>query len=41
LRRFVHLYARAHHFDRYGSQPFLRRQSGLDPASALQALSGH
>lgn len=39
LRKFVHLYARAHHFERYGSQPFLRRQSGLDPASALEALA--
>lgn len=38
LRRFIHLHARAHHFERYGSQSFLRRQSGLDPASALQAI---
>ncbi len=38
--RFVHLYARAHHYERYGSQVFLRQQSGLDPASMLAALAG-
>lgn len=38
VRRFRHLYARAHHFERYGSQTFLRRQSGLDPESMLAAL---
>ena len=37
--RFVHLCARAHHYDRYGSQPFLRRLSGLDPGSMLAALA--
>jgi transketolase len=37
-RRFQHLYARAHHFERYGSQPFLRRLSALDPDSMLAAL---
>lgn len=36
--RFRHLYARAHHFERYGSQGFLRRQSGLDVGSVLAAL---
>ncbi|REE87221.1 transketolase family protein [Cupriavidus plantarum] len=36
--RFRHLYARAHHFERYGSQGFLRRQSGLDAGSVLAAL---
>jgi transketolase len=36
--RFTHLHARAHHYPRYGSQPFLRTQSGLDPASMLAAL---
>lgn len=41
LRRFVHLHAQAHHFERYGSQQFLRRQSGLDPASALRALAAN
>jgi len=39
LRKFVHLFAQAHHFERYGSQQFLRRQSGLDPGSALEALA--
>ena len=37
--RFVHLHARAHHYDRYGSQPFLRRLSSLDPPSMLMALN--
>lgn len=35
---FRHFCARAHHFERYGSQGFLRRQSGLDPAALLTAL---
>ena len=35
---FHHLYARAHHFERYGSQTFLRRLSALDPISMLAAL---
>jgi transketolase len=38
-RRFEHLYARAHHFDRYGSQGFLRRQSRLDVESMLAVLA--
>lgn len=38
-RRFHHLYARAHHFERYGSQPWLRRQSGLDADSLLAVLA--
>jgi transketolase len=38
--RFEHLYARAHHFERYGSQSFLRRESGLDVDSMLAALGG-
>jgi transketolase len=38
LRRFRHLYARAHHFDRYGSQSFLRKQSALDVDSMLAIL---
>jgi transketolase len=33
------LCAQAHHYERYGSQPFLRKQSGLDPASMLTAIS--
>ena len=39
-RRFHHLHARAHHFDRYGSQTWLRRQSGLDVDSLLAVLAG-
>jgi transketolase len=35
LRRFHHLYAKAHHFERYGSQKYLRRESGLDVDSML------
>ncbi|MBI3481185.1 MAG: transketolase [Nitrosomonadales bacterium] len=38
VRRFRHLYARAHHFERYGSQHFLRRQSALDVDSMLAIL---
>ena len=37
--RFRHMFARAHHFDRYGSQQFLRRLSALDPASMLATLA--
>ncbi len=40
VRRFRHLYARAHHFDRYGSQAYLRKLSGLDVDSMLAALAG-
>ena len=36
--RFRHFYARAHHFDRYGSQAYLRNLSGLDAAAMLEAL---
>jgi transketolase len=39
LRRFIHLYARAHHFERYGSQTFLRRESGLDADALLAVLA--
>lgn len=38
LPRFRHLYARAHHYERYGSQAFLRRHSGLDADSMLAAV---
>jgi len=38
VRCFQHLYARAHHYERYGSQKFLRRQSGLDIHSMLESL---
>ena len=37
--RFVHLHARAHHYDRYGSQPFLRQLSLLDARSMLTAIN--
>lgn len=39
ISRFVHLRARAHHYERYGSQHYLRRLSDLDPQSLLAALS--
>jgi transketolase len=35
---FVHLHARAHHYERYGSQGYLRKQSHLDVPSLLTAL---
>lgn len=38
VSRVRHLHALAHHYDRYGSQGWLRRQSGLDPDSLLAAL---
>ena len=31
--KFAHLFAKAHRYERYGSQGYLRRQSGLDPDS--------
>jgi transketolase len=37
--RITHLHALAHHYDRYGSQAWLRRQSRLDPASLLEELA--
>ena len=40
VRRFRHFYARAHHFDRYGSQKYLRQQSSLDAGSVLAVLEG-
>ena len=36
--RFALLCARAHHYERYGSQSYLRRQSGLDVPGFLGAL---
>lgn len=30
VKNFRHLFARKHHFERYGSQNFMRQQSGLD-----------
>ena len=40
VRCFRHLYAGAHHFQRYGSQPYLRKRSALDPSSMLAVLEG-
>ncbi|MDY7577593.1 transketolase [Herbaspirillum sp. RTI4] len=40
VKKFSHLYAKAHHYERYGSQAYLRRQSGLDVDSLLVALKG-
>lgn len=40
VRHFRHFYARAHHFERYGSQNFLRQQSALDVDSVLAVLEG-
>jgi len=41
VRRFRHLHARAHHFKRYGSQNYLRKQSALDVDSMLAILESH
>ena len=41
INRFDHFYARAHHYETYGSQAFLRAQSSLDPASLLAVLAPH
>lgn len=38
IPRFIHLYALAHHYERYGSQSYLRRQSRLDPQSMLAVM---
>ncbi|WP_201313753.1 hypothetical protein [Dyella sp. EPa41] len=38
--RMLHLHAKAHHYDRYGSQAYLRAQSGLDPQSLLDTIQG-
>ena len=40
LSKFHHMFARAHHYPRYGSQPWLRQQSGLDPATLVALLAG-
>lgn len=37
--RFIHLYAKAHRFERYGSQSYLRIQSELDPLSLQVSLN--
>jgi transketolase len=38
-KRVVHLHALAHHYERYGSQAYLRCQSKLDPDSMLAILN--
>jgi transketolase len=38
ISRFRHLYARAHHFERYGSQNYLRQQSRLNAGCMLALL---
>lgn len=38
-RRFLHLHAQAHQYDRYGSQAYLRKRSALDADSMLTALA--
>ena len=40
LRNFRHFFARAHHFERYGSQNYLRRQSALDAETIVATLEG-
>lgn len=39
-RQLKHLCARQHTFDRYGSQGYLRRATGLDPATLQSVLKG-
>ena len=39
VKRFLHCHAKAHHYDRYGSQHYLRKQSELDASSVMAALS--
>lgn len=36
---FCHLYAKAHHYKTYGSQCFLRTQSGIDPETVLRLIA--
>jgi transketolase len=37
-KSFTHLFAREHHYARYGSQAYLRKQAGIDVDSMLAAL---
>lgn len=37
-KNFIHLFAREHHYARYGSQSYLRRQAGIDVSSMLVAV---
>jgi transketolase len=36
--KFMHLFAKSHHFERYGSQGYLRQQAGLDSANMMMAI---
>lgn len=38
---FHHLFARAHHYASYGSQNFLRNQSGIDANSVISVITGN
>ena len=38
INAFHHLHAKAHHYEKYGSQNYLRLQSGLDLESLLKAI---
>jgi len=38
-KRFTSLHARSHRYERYGSQQYLRKASGLDPESVLEAIA--
>jgi len=38
-RQFHHLYARSHHYERYGSQSYLRERSGLNADALLEVVS--
>lgn len=38
INNFIHLCAQAHHFERYGSQSYLRKESKLAPKSVLEVL---
>ncbi len=37
-KRFDHLFARQHHYARYGSQAYLRQQSGIDASSMVAVV---
>ena len=39
-KRYRHLHARSHQYERYGSQSYLRAQSGLDATALLVAVGG-
>ena len=38
-KNFIHLFARAHHYARHGSQGYLRKQARIDVASMLAAVA--